>query len=321
MTVNFKTLNSFIKAVDCKSLSSAAQQLHIAQPALSQQISLLESHFKQKLLIRSNVGVSPTDAGRELYRHATLILAQLEAAELAVPRTANKVQGTVSVGMATYSSISVLATPLLQRVRQEYPDVNVFINDNFGLVLSELVLSGAIDMAVIYGPPSVRGVKVQPLLVEELFLIEPPQASSQPVLTEPVPLAGLEQTELLLPGRTHMLRQLIEKAFVDAGLHAPKVTAEIESTTTLREAIEAGLGSTIMPWAVANTFGGRGSQPLVIRRVVEPTLQATVYLCISESKSLSDPALAVADILSQLVRELASSGQAYGLEEVGARLA
>lgn len=313
MTVNFKTLNSFVKAVDCKSLSAAAQQLHIAQPALSQQISLLESHFQQKLLIRSNVGVTPTDAGRELYRHAIVMLRQLEAAELEVPRTANKVQGTVSVGLATYSSVSVLATPLLQRVRQEFPHVNVFINDNFGLVLSELVLSGGIDLAVIYGPPSVRGVKIQPLLAEELFLIEPPQARQTPAGTQPVPLADLAQTELLLPGRTHLLRQLIEKAFVDAGLQ-PRVTAEIESTSTLRDAIEAGLGSTILPWAVANTFSG--PKPPVIRRVVEPTLQATVYLCIPENKPLSDSALVVADILSQLVRELASSGQAYGIQEI-----
>lgn len=316
MTVNFKTLNSFVKAVDCKSLSAAAQQLHIAQPALSQQISLLESHFSQKLLIRSNVGVTPTDAGRELYRHALMMLQQLEAAEFEVPRTANKVQGTVSVGLATYSSVSVLATPLLQRVRQEYPHVNVFINDNFGLVLSELVLSGSIDMAVIYGPPTVRGVKVQPLLVEELFLIEPPLASSQPLTSEPVPLASLAQTELLLPGRTHLLRQLIEKAFAEAGIR-PRVTAEIESLSTLRDAIEAGLGATILPWAVANTFSG--PYPPVIRRVAGPTLEATVYLCIPENKPLSDSALAVADILSQLVRELASSGQAYGIQEIDAK--
>lgn len=312
MTVNFKTLNSFVKAVDCKSLSAAANQLHIAQPALSQQISLLEIHFNQKLLIRSNVGVTPTDAGRELYRHATLMLKQLDEAEYAVPRTSNKVQGTVSVGFATYSSVSVLSTPLLQRVRKEYPDVNVFINDNFGLVLSELVLSGSIDMAVIYGPPTVRGVKTQSLLTEELFLIQPPVIGSKGISNDPVTLASLSETELLLPGKTHLLRHLIEKAFADANLQ-PKVTAEIESTSTLRDAIEAGLGSTILPWAVANTFNGE--KPPVIRRVIEPTLQATVYLCIPENKTLSDSALAVADILSQLVRELASSGQAFGIRE------
>lgn len=313
MAINFKTLNSFVKAVDCKSLSAAAQQLHIAQPALSQQISLLESHFKQKLLIRSNVGVTATDAGRELYRHAKLMLKQLDAAEFEVPRTANNVQGTVSVGLATYSSVSVLATPLLRRVQQEFPHVNVFINDNFGLVLSELVLSGSIDMAVIYGPPYVRGVKIQPLLVEELFLIEPPHARLKGVNSEPATLASLAQVEFLLPGKTHLLRQMIEKAFLDVGLK-PKITAEIESIATLRDAIEAGLGSTILPWAVANTFTGFSAP--IIRRVIDPTLQATVYLCTPENKTLSDSALAVADILSQLVRELSSSGQAYGIQEV-----
>ena len=125
------------------------------------------------MLIRSNVGVTPTDAGRELYRHAVLMLKQLEQAEFEVPRTANIVTGNVSVGLATYSSTSVLATPLLKRVRQEYPHVNLFINDNFGLVLSEMVMSGGMDMAVIYGAPVAKGVKVQPLLLEELFFIAP----------------------------------------------------------------------------------------------------------------------------------------------------
>lgn len=311
MTVNFKTLTSFVRAVDCKSLSAAAQQLHIAQPALSQQISLLEAHFQRKLLIRSNVGVTPTDAGRELYRHAVTMLKQLEAAEFEVPRTDNVVKGTVSVGLATYSSVSVLAAPLLRRVRAEYPHINLFINDNFGLVLSELVMSGSMDMAVIYGTPSVRAVKVQPLLLEELFLIAPPGAEFAAEPGEGVPLRSLAGTELLLPGRMHLLRQLIDKSFEQVGA-VPKVTAEIESLDTLRAAIGEGLGSTILPWAVANTF--TGARPPVIRRVVEPTLQATVSMCVPENKQMSDSALAVADMLSQLVRELASSGQAYGIE-------
>jgi LysR family nitrogen assimilation transcriptional regulator len=311
MTVNFKTLNSFVKAVDCKSLSAAAQQLHIAQPALSQQISLLETHFQRKLLIRSNVGVTPTDAGRELYRHALTMLKQLETAEFEVPRTANVVRGTVSVGLATYSSVSVLAAPLLRRVRQEYPHINLFINDNFGLILSELVMAGTMDMAVIYGTPAVRGMRIEPLLFEELFLIAPPGWHEGD--SAPLPLASLAGVELLLPGRMHLLRQLIDQAFLQAGVE-PRITAEIESLSTLRAAIVEGLGATILPWAVANTF--QGPTPPSIRRVSEPTLRATVSMCVPESKQMSDSALAVADILAQLVRELASSGQAYGIEEV-----
>jgi LysR family transcriptional regulator, nitrogen assimilation regulatory protein len=313
MTVNFKTLTSFVKAVDSKSLSAAAQQLRIAQPALSQHISLLEEHFEQKLLIRSKLGVTPTDAGRELYRHAVTMLKQLELAEYEVPRTANLMRGRVSVGLATYSSVSVLAAPLVRRVREEYPNINLFINDNFGLVLSELVMAGAMDMAVIYGTPAVRSVKIQPLLQEELFLIAPPDSEFAAGGSEPVVIAALADTELLLPSRMHMLRQLIDRAFEQAGV-APRVTAEIESVATLRQAIGAGLGATILPWAVANTF--EGAQPPAIRRVARPALHATVSMCVPQDKQLSEPALAVADILAQLVRELASSGQAYGIQEI-----
>ncbi len=312
MTVNFKTLNSFVKAVDSRSLSAAASLLHIAQPALNQHIGLLKSHFNRKLLIRSNVGVTPTDAGRELYRHAVLMLKQLEQAEFEVPRTANIVTGNVSVGLATYSSTSVLATPLLKRVRQEYPHVNLFINDNFGLVLSEMVMSGGMDMAVIYGTPAIKGVKVQPLLLEELFLIAPARTAVPGGNADAIALSELGGTELLLPGRTHFLRQLIDKAFEQAGVQ-PRVTAEIESVATLREAIAAGLGATILPWAVANTFAG--SRAPVVRRVVGPTIQATVSLCVPDQNQMSDSALAVADILAQLVRELASSGEGHGIRE------
>ncbi len=106
MTVSCKLLNSFVKAVELESISSAAAYLHIAQPALSQHINLLERHFAQRLLIRTNVGVSPTGAGRELYRNALLILDQL--LDNRPNRTSRarltSFRGDVSVGLATYST-------------------------------------------------------------------------------------------------------------------------------------------------------------------------------------------------------------------------
>ena len=174
MAVNFKTLKSFVTAVDSMSLSAAANSLHIAQPALSQQIAALKNHFEQKLLIRSNAGVTPTVAGSELYRHAVLILSHLEQAEVEVARKPNIVCGTVAVGLATYSTTSTLSTALLKAVRSEYPNVNLFINDNFGLVLSEMVMTGRMDMAIIYAPAQMKGVTLTPILIEDLYFIAPP---------------------------------------------------------------------------------------------------------------------------------------------------
>jgi len=310
MAVNFKTLKSFVTAVDSMSLSAAASSLHIAQPALSQQIAALESHFKQRLLIRSNAGVTPTVAGRELYRHAVLILSHLEQAEVEVARKANVVSGTVAVGLATYSTTSTLSTALLKAVRRECPDVNLFINDNFGLVLSEMVMTGRMDMAIIYAPAQMKGVTLQPILIEDLYFIAPPGTRLPAGCDETIPLAALADMDLLLPGRTHLLRRLIDNAFAQARIK-PRVTAEIESAATLREAIEANLGATILPWAIAGTFAGM-AQP-VVRRVVEPTIQTTVSLCVSDHLPMSDPALAVRDILDKLVRELVESGRCVGI--------
>jgi LysR family nitrogen assimilation transcriptional regulator len=310
MAVNFKTLKSFVTAVDSMSLSAAANSLHIAQPALSQQIAALESHFKQRLLIRSNAGVTPTVAGRELYRHAVLILSHLEQAEVEVARKANVVSGMVSVGLATYSTTSTLSTALLKAVRREYPDVNLFINDNFGLVLSEMVMTGRMDMAIIYAPAQMKGVTLQPILIEDLYFIAPPGTRLPAGCDDTIPLAALANMDLLLPGRTHLLRRLIDNAFAQARIK-PRVTAEIESAATLREAIEANLGATILPWAIAGTFAGM-EQP-VVRRVVEPTIQTTVSLCVSDHLPMSDPALAVRDILDKLVRELVESGRCVGI--------
>lgn len=311
MSVSFKNLRSFVTAVDASSLSAAAQALKMAQPALSQQIASLEQHFGQKLLQRSNIGVTPTAAGHELYRHARLLLEQLEQAEREVARKGRAIGGTVSVGLATYSTTSILATPLLKATRERYPDINLFINDNFGLVLSEMVMTGRMDMALIYAPGQLKGVTLQPLLVEDLFLIASPGA----VLPaggddETLPLSALASLDLLLPGRTHFLRRLIDGAFAQAGLQ-PRVRAEIESAATLREAIESGLGATVLPWALASTFvGARHPQ---VRRVVDPRLETTVSLCVSETMPMTEPAQAVREILVTLVRELFEGGRCVGI--------
>lgn len=312
MTVNFKTLRSFVTAVDAKSLSAAAHQLRVAQPALSQHIASLEEHFKHRLLNRSNAGVTPTRAGSELYRHAQIILSHLEQVEreLTSRSDASFIAGAVSVGLATYSTASILSMPLLQAVRREYPDVSLFINDNFGLVLSEMVMTGRMDMAVIYAAGPIKGVTLQPLFTEELCLIAPPDLRLPPGSDEAVALRSLADMDLLLPSRTHFLRRLIDEAFARIGV-VPRITAEIESAATLRQAIEAGVGATILPSASAHATSVAAQ--LVIRRIVEPGLQATVSLCVPDHLPMSDQARAVLGILRKQIEDLFADGRLVGI--------
>jgi LysR family transcriptional regulator, nitrogen assimilation regulatory protein len=305
MTIDFKKLRNFVKVVDAGSMSRASSLLRTAQPALSQQISVLEAHFRQKLLIRSNTGIAPTAAGRELYRHAQALLRQLEQAQLDVAKTGDALAGHVSIGLATYGASSTLSLPILKKIKASHPGLVVQINDNFGHVLSELIMNGRMDMAIIYGSDPIKGVVLEPMFREELFLVSPPGVA--PVAGgSSIPVAALEGISLLLPGRSHFLRRVIDAGLVRAKV-APTIFAEIESVATLSAAVREGLGSTILPWSAAQAIVGASG--CVVRTLSKPTLEATISLCISDHLPLSEPAMAVRSVLMSVVGSLIAGGQ------------
>ncbi|MDE2008352.1 MAG: LysR family transcriptional regulator, partial [Rhodospirillales bacterium] len=111
--MNLRRLGYFVKIVDIGSLTQAADVLHIAQPALSQQLATLEGEVRQQLLVRTKRGVTPTEAGRTLYRHAQLILRQCAQARLEMHAASELVTGAVAVGLAPGTAAAGLALPLL----------------------------------------------------------------------------------------------------------------------------------------------------------------------------------------------------------------
>jgi LysR family transcriptional regulator, nitrogen assimilation regulatory protein len=306
-----RRLQFFAKIVDTGSLTRAADILHIAQPALSQQIAALEAHFKQKLLIRSKQGVTPTEAGRALYRHAQIILRQMEQAQSDVARSAADLSGAVSVGLAPYSTASTLSVSLLRSVRAKFPAIIPYINENFGSVLSELVMNGRMDMALIYSAGPMKGVRFTPLLFEELFLIAPPGTKLLAGNDETVPLGALEHLDFLLPSRIHFLRKFIDASFARLRL-TPHVVGEIESVQALASAVFEGIGATILPWSAASRMSGAAN--LVIRRITNPTIKATISMCVSDNLPMSDPAVAVHELLLGLVARLIDSGEFRGVK-------
>ena len=227
MSVDFKKLSSFVKIVDTGSMSRAANTLRIAQPALSQQVAALEAHFKQKLLLRSNHGVAPTEAGFTLYRHAQAMLKQLEQSQRDVTKATTSLQGHVSIGLATFSGAANFAGPLLLALADKHPDIVLNISDSFGHVLSELVISGRLDMALIYSFGAIKGTRLQPLFREEFFLVAPRSLKLPGRPNDPVELAALQGIKMLLPSSYHFLRKLIEASFAHVRI-APRVAAEIE---------------------------------------------------------------------------------------------
>lgn len=300
--MNLRRLKYFVKIVDVGSLTQAADLLHIAQPALSQQLATLEGEVHQQLLLRTKRGVTPTEAGKVLYRHAQLILRQCDHALVDMQAASRGLSGSVSIGLAPGTMAATLALPLLRSLRARHPGIVPYLNENYGTTLSELVMSGRMDLAVLYGGRvSVHGLQFLPLLREPLFLVGP---QSRPAPPETVAVQALANFDLYLPRAYNYVRRLIDEAFASAGV-TPRVVAEIESASTLAAVIRDGLGATIVPSSMA--------RELVVEcdawqaRIVEPVIQAPLALCQSDHLPLSESAQAVKEILLELVAEIPDS--------------
>ena len=288
-----------MKIVDIGSLTQAADILHVAQPALSQQLATLEGEVRQQLLLRTKRGVTPTEAGRVLYRHAQLILRQCEQARVDMLAAHQGLSGAVSVGLAPGTAAAGLALPLLRAVRARHPGVLLYLNETYGSTLSELIMNGRMDLAVLYGGNTqVHGLAFTPLLREPLYVVGP---AAMPALPDEVPLRLLGEIDLYLARPYNVVRRMVDEAFAGAGM-APRVVAEVESASTLTAVIAEGLGATILPESMARQIVA--SCDAWQCRIVEPVISAPLALCESDHLPLSEPARAIRDILLELVAGL-----------------
>ncbi|WP_455813680.1 nitrogen assimilation transcriptional regulator NAC [Pseudomonas graminis] len=291
--MNLRRLKYFVKIVDIGSLTQAAEVLHIAQPALSQQVATLENELDQQLLIRTKRGVTPTDAGKILYAHARTILRQCEQAQTAVINAGQALAGQVSIGLAPGTAASSLTMPLLQTVREQFPDVLVYLHENSGASLNEKVMSGQLDMAVLYDRSPAAGITSIPLMKEELYLVG---ASVCPGQT--IDLTDVAEMNLFLPRDYSAVRKRVDEAFSLRRLSA-RIIGEIESIATLTAAVSSGMGATVLPESAARALVS--STNAWMARITSPALNLPLSLNVSATLPMSPSAQAVKNILLSLL--------------------
>lgn len=300
IVMDIRRLNAFVKVVDLGSVTRAAGVLRLAQPALSQQIAGLELEFGVKLLVRSPRGVTPTPAGMVLYRYASAIHRQLEEARRNVKDTAGGLSGNITVGLAPWSSASLLGPALLRAVRREHPGILLHIFDIFGMAFSEMLLRGRMDLGLLYGESAPRGLHYKTLYQEEFCLM----ASETLLPTEPGPidLQTLARLPMILPTEESFLRQMVDRHCRSAGL-TPTIVAEVQSRHVLAAALSDGLGAAVLPASVARSMVTGDSVTL---RPLAPAMSMPVSVAIPDSTGLSDAAYAVHELLVGLVRDNSS---------------
>lgn len=305
--MELRQLRYFVAIVDHGSLSRAARVLHIAQPALTQQIQQLEEELGNQLLHRSAQGVLATDAGKTFYEHAQAILKQVGDAKSAVAQSASKPAGTVALGIPPSVS-NALALPLLVAIRATYPDIALQLTEELSGNLIEQLRSGRINLAVLFDDGQLTAFATVPLVEEDMLFVT--RSDSRFAAPDgPVSLADAIKPPLILPGLQHGVRPRIEGLVRSAGLLIDNII-DINSVAILRSAILADLGATILPAAPLLSDIERGlmrAHPISGTRI-----SRTIALCSSRNIPLTTAAAAVQRLVLDVTRELCSSGQWLG---------
>ena len=296
-----RKLGYFVQIVDSGSITKAAAALHVAQPALSQQVSALENELKQRLLIRSKQGVKPTAAGHTLYRHAQSILRLVEQARQDVAKSGAAPSGRVSIAIAPYSMASSLTPQIIGEVGRRYPDIVLHVTEIYGGVLSEAIKNGRLDMALIYEPGAIRGVQFTTMIVEDLHFVVNAKRPGVEFESGKISLEDVSRHGLFLPEQIHTLRQAVETGLNSKGLTL-RLVGEVESVPSLARLLRADLGATIMPKSAADALFHE--EDFHVLRIVEPALQSKIALCTPDHDPLSEAASAVLLVLKEMLQEM-----------------
>jgi LysR family nitrogen assimilation transcriptional regulator len=301
--MELRQLRYFVAIVDHGSLSRAALALHVAQPALTQQLRHLEEELGVQLLHRSAQGMLSNDAGRIFYEHAQAILKQVADARSAVVQAAERPSGSVTLGLP-HSISGALALPLLTAARARYPEITLQLTEELTGNLNEQLRSGRVNLTVLFDDGQLGQFTTTPLVEEELRFItraDAAYARGQQALT----LRQAVGATLILPGLQHGVRPRIESVLRGAGLALSSVI-EINSITILKSALLAGLGATILPAAPVLDELQRGT--LRAQAIHDPSLSRTVVLCASKNIPLTNAAQAVGALVRSVCHQLCAGG-------------
>jgi LysR family transcriptional regulator, nitrogen assimilation regulatory protein len=243
MDINVHRLRYFLRIAEDGSLTRASAVLGIAQPALSRQIRLLEEALGVALFQRTPRGMQLTEDGEQLRAAIAGPLGQLELAVQNVGSPFAHIAGGVVLGMPEPTAC-VLATPLVIRLSEAFPNVttSVVVRESGRLV--EGMLGGEVDVAIVHGPSADERLFSSDLVAEDLAVVGGPNSSL--TADHPLNFDQLAELPLVLPHSASWLRSRLETTALRHQV-AIDVRFEIDSLLVAKNVIEAGIAYGILP--------------------------------------------------------------------------
>ena len=260
--MQLQQLSYFLAVADTRHFTRAAELVHVAQPSLSKQIRALEHELGAVLFSRARGNISLTSAGEALLPLARRILADVDTARQEVQELAMLRRGRVRLG-ATPSLCTGLLPDVLREYRQQYPGIQLMIEESGSRDLVRDLAQGELDLALIILPLQATdpALSTTPLLREQLVVASALTAPPPTGVSATAAAGGAQMRVTDLAGRPlvmfrrgYDLREFTVHACNDAGFE-PTFAIEGGEMDAVLGFVAAGLGLAVVPsMVVGNGF-------------------------------------------------------------------
>lgn len=308
MRLDLRALRSFVAVASAGSISSAAQSLHIAQPALSVQIKQLEEQLGAALFDRHPRGVVPTAVGERLLGHAVEILRRVDVAYDDLRQAVDQPSGRVALALPQ-SVANFVTVPLVQAVVRQWPLIQLQMVELSSGYIPQQLLHGLVDIGITFGVEDDARMRFTHVLQEDLVFITTAQQLAQYQGASAggpahVALPDVTRFPLVLPTTTQSLRRVLDAYMVKAGV-APRIVVEVNTIHEILALVAAGMGSTILSFAAVSDLLAAGQ--LLALPIARPAMSRSIYTCRSATLPMSIAATKVHEQLLATITALASS--------------
>lgn len=294
--MDIKQLSYFVRVAELGSFTRASIVLDIAQPALSRQVRLLEVELRQSLLVRNGRGITLTEAGKALLEHSRGVLHQMERLREELSRVRGSLAGSVAIGLPPTLG-RILAVPATREFRRLMPDATLSITEALSKTMQEALLTGQLDIALLYNAVPSPGIELRPVLQDELLLVCAGSAADG----APIGLKDIAQHPLIIPARPNAIRMHVETALMNIGVQ-PRVAMEVDSVATILDLVADGIGNAVLSRHAVIT----AAQPerFTTRRIVDPGLYPLLSVATAAARPATSTQQATLEILERVARDV-----------------
>jgi LysR family transcriptional regulator, nitrogen assimilation regulatory protein len=296
--MDLRSIRYFVQIAELGSITRAAGQLGVAQPALSRHVHSIEDELGVQLLVRLPRGVRLTGAGRQFLEHCRRILRELGRARDELRASTEVPSGTVILGVSP--TVGPLLVPgIVERARRHCPQISLRIVEGFSTQLYDALLTGRTDVAVLTNPVPSRALNLTPLISEPVVVLAAPQPRGT---RRSYTLAELSKTPVII---SEGIRSVVEEQINRYGAHL-NVEVEIDAIEAIRRLLLRGIGTTIMP--VSTFHDDISAGKIAAIQIADANLHRNLVLAQQAERRLSAAVEEISQVVAAEVNALFDLG-------------